>query len=220
MDNYTFTPEKAIIFYRTGHNGMYAEVSSLIPQGDGFVPSESRPLRARDIEEIAKIGKETSGRDGCGYIPEHILSLEPLVWYRKAGKEKLYFSKKLNIPDTEYSLPALVFKLQGGKLSVFAMKKNTRPNPDTLLYYVPFLNCYENGSMCLGSTTIKKGNTLADTARNAEKAFFLSEFSHTIAFTGNGNLYTFWKNLGESGEKFPIKKLIGDGIELKRIMGG
>ncbi|WP_064967841.1 hypothetical protein [Tenacibaculum ovolyticum] len=118
-----------------------------------------------------------------GLIPKNIIytdiTKQSIVWKVKSHKRKLFF-KNDSFSTNEYLLPHLIFSLKGTTLSVFATKTfNITEN--TKLYNAPFLNVWSDGSVCMGSASIKKEDIsfFEELIIVAENLFFDSYFTHT-----------------------------------------
>ena len=103
---------------------------------------------------------------------------EKYIWYNPPGKRRMFFKDSLNIKDGVFHLPGVVYIIENERMTIFAYKGRT-PEEDTPLYLAPFFNV-TRGSVCLGSSTLKKPENMDFHAllEYWEKRFWLSEFSH------------------------------------------
>jgi PRTRC genetic system protein B len=109
-----------------------------------------------------------------------------------------------------YPVPALVFKVSGGSLSVRALARDERPGPDTKLMTAPFWNCGESGKVCLGTMRVPDSSGVG-AIEGWERGFFHSEFTHA---SGAARLTNFpggylplWRLLAGSRQPFPAQYL-------------
>ena len=124
--------------------------------------------------------------DGGVYLHhEHVLSSGngTLLWWVPAGRRALFFDVRVEAAKGIEALngrpvphPPLLFRTQGGLLSVFALRENARPTLETALYRAPYWNMFDHGRMCMG--TVKLPPTI-DPQRPEEvtQRFFESNFS-------------------------------------------
>lgn len=101
-------------------------------------------------------------------LPENVISInqDKTVWWTNESKRPLHVNltkniielHKLDILDKKGShimaYPPLIHIASRNAFSVFAFKENIRPTAKTELFHAPFLNIYENGSLCLGTTKL------------------------------------------------------------------
>ncbi len=146
------------------------------------------------------------------YSPESVISYAPacdfIMWWKPAGIQRLYFDKKLEIKNGTAPVPALLFAVQGRALYVWALKDNSRPDPDTEIYHAPFYNIYENSGVCMGNTKLPE-HTAPESIHLWEKQFFDSAFSGDMIPRIEGTTgKLLWRRLIGSGKlRFPVKYL-------------
>ena len=139
------------------------------------------------------------------------------IWWSPAKKRPLHFkteSEELNKYSGKiFAQPALVFRLTGSNLNVWALKKNTKPTLDTPLYLAPFYNISPVGSVCM--SPIRSGSAYQD----FEKSFWNSFFTH--ANTGGKRLVKGTESypdfLKSCTRQFPVEKLIPAELKLRDI---
>ena len=68
---------------------------------------------------------------------------------------------------------------------VFAFKGRQRPDADTPLSVAPFFNVWQNGTICVGSARLPKGDQVHNHLA-WEEAFFRSYFTHPNIHTQRG----------------------------------
>ena len=61
--------------------------------------------------------------------------------------------------------------------SVFALRENARPSPDTRLYTAPYYNVWEDGAICVGNVSTPERILLCGTD---QMAFFASYLRHLL----------------------------------------
>lgn len=124
--------------------------------------------------------------------------------------------------DTFGTIPRLIFKATKNQLSVYALKETRRPTAKTKLYYAPFFNVYESGSVCMGTVGIKvaKAESLEEFIQLWETLFFNSYFSHLLDDYNpvKENIVSLWKDLIDTDKPFPNEQLKKNGKTLKNIL--
>ena len=107
-------------------------------------------------------------------------------------------------------------------IKIFALETNRRPTEKTALFYAPFFNVFETGSVCMGTVdiNIKNSSSLEEFMKKWEEYFFNSYFSHLV---GNhnpikGNCVNLWKKLMRTKEAFPKEVLINSNLALKNLI--
>ena len=122
-------------------------------------------------------------------------------------KRQLYFTENLEIPNGIAEVPAMLWLAGKRNLKVFALANNRRPTEKTSLFYAPFFNVYENGTVCMGTVDvdIKNSSSLEEFTKKWEDYFFNSYFSHLMNEHNpiKGNCVNLWKSLVDKDEIFP-----------------
>ena len=162
----------------------------------------ARLLTTDFIRELLKgLGKNTL----LEFLPENVLARNEFItaWWVPTHAERVMFfhenSELAHITGKKFPTPALVFKIAGGQLSVRALGDSARPGRDTILLHAPFWNVYLDGKVCHGSARMPHETSLGNLPE-WEKAFFGSNFSHTIRdemCLHPGGVTGLWKELGE-----------------------
>lgn len=188
-----------------------------------------RRIDPRDAHTLLK--KVSAAGQGCAYLPERVLSfdLDRLLWYRPAGLTPIHFDSPnaaLNaLSGVPLPHPRLVFRVQNGKLSVWAVRWPGRPRPDTLLYHAPYFNVSSGGRVCHGSMAAPGGAT-PDDIQAWEDAFFKSTFTHgggARFLSGTAGYAATLETLArrvQAGEsvRFPTDRLIRTGDRLQHLL--
>lgn len=190
-----YEPVVSIVVYRsessiTGEGEYYLESHDINENGE---VSQGKPLLQETIQGIVDtlFDERKNMAKFTGMLPENLLlfSLLPggrykALWFRPAEERVVHFSDGLNIPTGKANVPAMLYHVDAGHLSVFALKSNKRPIEKTRLCFAPFFNVNDAGSVCLGSANVKKpkDSSYQSTLKYWEDLFWLSEFTHV-----NGN---------------------------------
>lgn len=228
-----YYPTSALVFYQTKDKfgDTYVEHFDMDSNGN---PINAHPLSEREAEALAKAltvkNKKEKQQDflkPVGVLPSHIIHINPsengsVIWFTKAMQRQLFFTENLEIPNGIAQVPAMLWYADKRVLRVFALTANQRPTVDTPLYYAPFFNVYENGSVCMGSVDIKIKNStsLEEFISTWENYFFNSYFSHLMnGFNPiKGNCVNLWKSLINTNKPFPKKSLKASNRILKDLL--
>jgi PRTRC genetic system protein B len=227
-----YHPVSALVIYqaeKNNHTDTYVEHFDIDANG---CPINAHPLTTREAKLLSielNMGKEESN---AFLKPESILSTNILhinpnengsvVWYRKSGKRKLFFTDSLGVPNGIAEVPAMLWKADKNKVHVFALSSNKRPTEKTVLYHTPFFNVYENGNVCMGTVSVKINNSSSIEAfiKTWEDYFFNSYFSHLMQGHNpvNGNCVTLWKTLVNTNKSFPKEVLKKTNQTIKNLI--
>ncbi|MCW4451176.1 prokaryotic E2 ligase family D protein [Kaistella sp. BT6-1-3] len=228
-----YYPTSALVFYQSKEQieDNYVEHFDMDKNGN---PINAHPLTEREAKVLAKSlavnTKKEKRREFLnpkGILATNILHINPsenasVIWFTKSGKRNLFFSGNLEIPNGIGEVPALLWFATERNLTVFALANNRRPTENTLLFYAPFFNVYENGNVCMGTVDvdIKKSASLEEFTQKWEDYFFNSYFSHLMNGHNpiNGNCLNLWKELIGTGNKFPNKVLKKSNKTLKNLL--
>lgn len=227
----TFYPYSALVFYKSdeGYNNFYVEHFDMDNNG---TPINAHPLTVNESKELSRmLNVEQEQNNTCfipnGILPSNILHLNSndngqVIWYNKPQKCPLLFVKSLDISNGTAYMPTLIFKATKTELSVYALKSNRRPTMNTKLYYAPFFNIYEDGSICMGTVDIqvKDANSLEEFITLWEDHFFNSYFSHLLDSYNpiKSNIVEFWQNQINTDKPFDTKELKRNNRTLKDII--
>lgn len=116
--------------------------------------------------------------------PAHVLFADSgrMLWYRPSQRRPIFFHTGRKEFDAELRgksavYPALLFLAVPGNLYVWALASDERPEANTPVYRAPFLNLYESGHMCAG--TSKLPLQVSGDVGPFERAFFETTFTHS-----------------------------------------
>lgn len=201
----------------------YAEIHRVMTSEGQRVLSSGTPLSEEFFRSMFFFKNIEEGKHAkISIFEEHLLyhgfnnGTEYIIWWRKAGKELMDFSKgfQANLKPGEYPVPPLVFILKNRKqLLLYALKQNKRPGMTTKIYHPPFPNIYINktlgtSNICMGSSRIEtnSNDSVQSVIEKAEVAWWRSEFNQHL---GDSSLKKH-KDLIEAKKtgKFPINSLI------------
>jgi PRTRC genetic system protein B len=157
--------------------------------------------------------------------PAHVLAEGSgfFVWYSAPQSRQVWFDcKELGARTGRTPCPGLIFVVTTKAWKVFAFKGRQRPDGDTALYVAPFFNVWQNGTICVGSARLPKG----DQAHNHlawEDAFFRSYFTHPNIHTPRGltryraGPFALWRDLLDGRLiRFPTRTLVQTGWTLRQ----
>jgi PRTRC genetic system protein B len=144
------------------------------------------PGRPLSRVAISKLVQKLSGAKQIRtVIPERVVFVDSvrMAWWSPYQVRPIYFKtrcKTLNrvLGGALVLHPALLFVADPGRLSVFALAKNERPNAAAKLFRAPYYNVYDGGNMCAGNIQLPL-TTSVDDINVWEDGFFNTEFTHT-----------------------------------------
>lgn len=154
-----------------------------------------------------------------GYLPENVLAvgIGSIVWWLPAADRSISFTCGDNAIGNRSGItphPSLVFGVNNGNWTVFAVKGNKRPTPETVLFQAPYFNVWSSGKICQGTVTVPNGAT-ADMIDGWNRSFFESNFSHPNVHGKNQLLkyqsgaHCFWADaLDGKFKTFPQRVLV------------
>lgn len=210
LKNMDYKLSSAMLVYQCGQKDYYLETCKI--DKDGRL-SEKKPLTRNSIKSIVETFYEKEEKT-ISILPTNLLFLnrDIIIWHTPSMQRELFFDIE-SIPDGIACIPAMLWIINNSKLSVFALKTNARPTLDTKIFKAPFHNIYMDGSVCMG--TAMHPERKIDTDINKliikwELSFWHSRFSHLIdksPVKDGYNINLIWKNLIESGDKFPKEVL-------------
>lgn len=215
-----YHPTAALVFYEAKEANAEAYVEYFDMDSSGS-PINAHPLTVKEAQRLSKTlntAKESSKAflKPQGIIAGNILYIDSsengyVMWFTKATCKELFFTNGLDIPNGMANVPALLWIASKDKLNIYALKSDRKPTENTRLYYAPFFNVYENGTVCMGSVdvNIKKSSSLEEFTTAWESYFFNSYFSHLMQNHNpiQGNCVSLWKKLRKTGEPFPKEVL-------------
>jgi PRTRC genetic system protein B len=176
--------------------------------------SEGAPITRQALIDLCSLVMPGI-RDSLRYLPETVLAYsavsDTVIWWTPAQKRHVSFTESTGLRGGRVPLPALVFRVRGGSLSVWALKENRRPGPSTVLYHAPFFNT-TYGQVCMGTTPTPE-TALPSDIPEWEEAFFGSPFTNE----GNPQVkgitcQELWERLtGGEERSFPCRYLLKAG---------
>ncbi len=124
------------------------------------------------------------GVDGF-FINERILFASPnqLVWWTPAARRPLFITPKegkSRLSGKDYNHPTLLFRAARDRVFVWALRNTGRPGLDDPVFQAPYLNVYDDGSICTGQIKWPKFPTPA-VLTEYERLFFDSIGTHATA---------------------------------------
>ena len=203
----------AILVYQGGHEAFAAWHAAKSAE-DGGAPylGEAEPLTT---EFLSALSEGLGAYVAPEILPSSVLvrTSELLVWWTRAQHRVLFFSEHSEAGELNakrYPVPALVFKVSSGNLSIRALTKVERPTPETKLMTAPFWNCGESGDVCLGTMRVPESSGV-DAIEGWERGFFQSEFTHAYGAARltnfPGGFLPLWRWLAGSEQGFPVRYL-------------
>ncbi|MBB6107741.1 PRTRC system protein B [Mucilaginibacter lappiensis] len=225
-----YEPFKALLICRNPvKKDIYVQSFDFDPNGR---PINAHPLSLQESMAFARAldtseDLQTGFLDPVGLLPKNVLYINRghnafVLWQTPAQKVRLLFKDTLSIPSGEANIPPMIWKAQRGTLQVYALYADTPAELHTNLYKTPYFNVYEDGKVCLGTVSIQipKDCCLEAFIRLWETYFFNSFFSHTLGGGSpvKGNIVQLWQSLVNTGEPFPLDKLIPIKLTLKDLI--
>ncbi len=183
-------PAAALIAYKTrleDNNSFFLELRAIDEEGNF---KEGCPVSFEFMNELLKGYSERHASIPYGRIPDNLLfsdcrkGSERYIWYNPPCRRMMFFRENLEIENTEYNIPGVVYDAGEHGMKIYAYKDNELCL-DTTLYAAPFFNVTGAG-VCLGHAKLDKPKdlTYSRLLEYWEKKFWLTEFSH---LGGNGN---------------------------------
>jgi PRTRC genetic system protein B len=240
--NARFVPFKALLIYRFDKEEKADQFQNSEKETQVYVesydigyngkPINAHPLSVKEMNSLSGLLQTTQELKGGylkskGLLPPNTLFVQQqsngyAIWYTPVQEVNLFFIDGLNIPSGQYKIPAMLWKANAEKLTVFSLKGKTRPTENTVLCHAPYLNIYNNGLVCMGTVNIDIGKSacLEDFIELWQRYFFNSFFSHSISgnSTTKSNTTELWRKLAGTGKDFPQKELIKSGYTIKNLM--
>lgn len=216
----SFLPKMAVIVYHNDQeHDYYIEQRPIMDgvMGAGIPFTNSTML---NILNRLKPKKEVTKKMIGGPIPSNLLYFshdeQQAIWYRGPEKRMMYFTENLNIQDGERMMPGLIYRVQNGRMDIFAYEGEL--NDKTQLYFAPFMNATGN-SICLGSAKVDDSDvkTYEDYILYWEKMFWMSTFSHSGSTQLKVNMVALLKELLETGKPFPVDVIIKSNKKFKSL---
>ena len=178
---------KALLLYTNerGNTAFATAHDVLTPQDEPAQIGPGRPLSLDNLFATVRSLSE-SCRTSSGFLDERVLSigLDFVIWWQPPTKRTHFFDcaerpgeHRVGKRTGQAPTPGLIFIAKGHSLWVYAVKGDSRPQPDTPLFHSPYMNVYADGGVCTGSMPLPAA-TLSDSRDAWEAAFFASNFTH------------------------------------------
>lgn len=143
-----------------------------------------------------------------------------LAWWLPSARRRIWFDGRQqpglqDVSRKEVLHPPLVFIADPGQLYLYALAQNERPDADTPLFQAPYLNVYDDGSLCAGWVEFPRNAEVGDTAK-WELLFFDSEGTHAAASKLTlypGGHDALWRAM-RTADAFPVESLVPTGLTL------
>lgn len=198
-------PKMVLVFYKA-ENTVYVETTEL---NEGK-PLGFRPITIEDIKKIlGNIEAAEKGLIECkGLMPSNILFIDivngdfKIIWHRPASIKHLQFTSDLKCPNGRAKVPAMIYVATKTRLAVYALKDNKKPKLKTKLFVAPYLNVYQDGSVCMGNAKINIPHISSYTEIMSlwEYLFWNTKFSNS----GDNSSMTQWRKIMKGNVKeFP-----------------
>ena len=228
--NRDFHLKQAILIYedQVSQREKFATVHQVLPQEPEKLASfgPGNLLTTEFLESLYR-GLERAPR--AVLLPENVLACtsDLLAWWTPPRRHPMFFSDgaedRLAINGATFPHPALVWKVQRGRLFLRALDISTRPKPETKLMVAPYWNtAADTGDVCQGDMRRPK-HTDVVTILEWEEGFFNSLFTHP---SGIGKLTSYpggfiglWTEFANK-EQFPSRYLVPCGQTLQQFVLG
>lgn len=197
-----FEPVQLITVYHDRERRFYLESAEIVKGRLG----ESSPLTEDVLTGIVNYFSDLKKDEDSikGIIPDCMLYCEwaieskVLIWYNKPTPRQMYFTDNLKIPSGMANQPTIIYAAVNNCLHVF-VAKTSKVNEKTPLFIAPYHNTSLDGSVCLGSSSVRRPAkpTYLNMIEYWEKKFWNSEFSHLADSEDliKGNVNLFWKDM-------------------------
>jgi PRTRC genetic system protein B len=155
----------AILLYGSENKIRLATVHQPVndPQGGPPLLDAGEPLTHAFLETLVRsLGNELP----AAYLPVNVLvySTSLTVWWEPAQIRSMFFALDCDgkmLDGKLFPHPPLVFAVRNGRLMVWALGEDRRPEPGSWLYMAPYWNVYSDDShVCHGSMPTPKTATI------------------------------------------------------------
>lgn len=209
--------QQAVILYGSAKSNIdLVTVHPIENTETGLVLKEGVPATRRALLAMFEaLGKRV--KQPIKFLGANTLAVgdDSVVWWVPARKHRIVFDcDVIGKRAGEVPHPPLLFAVSPAGWFIFALPKNERPSVDTPLHVSPYLNVWESGEICSGSTDVPKGKVKLN-PDSWTKAFFESAFTHSNVHKPNGLIvdkagpYAFWKDMLDGVyPDFPVEKLV------------
>lgn len=215
-----FEPYLGIVVYKN-ESLNYLQVHSIGKSGEKYVWGEGKPFQREDLQELAlSLRKEQlSTLKLKGMLPSNVLYFQPgiggnkFMWYVEPQQFYLTFTPELKIRSGNYRFPGMVMGVIDDELYIYAIKGKDKPTEKTELYHAPFMNVYDDGTVCMGTITeTRKKAYLHEEMDRWQRRFFGGRFTsaHAADEADRFKEYDLKKLYKEvfNATKFPEKALV------------
>jgi len=204
----------AVLIYSDGAGAFATQHEvKLPPEGGAPYLGEAQPLTTAFLRHLARGLGSTLAPE---ILPANVLARTPemIAWWSSAQQRTMFFADHSDadrmLNGKRFPQPALVFKVDAGRLSVRALAENRRPQAETRLRTAPYWNTDHRGFVCTGSMRVPE-ETNAESIVAWERAYFQSEFTHAYGAARltsfPGGFMALWKSLVGSERDFPVEFL-------------
>jgi PRTRC genetic system protein B len=221
----TITPEQALILYRVQPSSSGYGDSALVLDHSIHTADEQMVIGAGKVVSHATLERllallQSGTEPADAFLPANVLvaTTGRLVWWVKSGVRSMHFNIGGRYQCLTVPWPALLFKVNEGRLSVVGLRGTRRPVPGTRLFHAPLFNVGANGGVCTGSAVTPSAWTVG--SRSAwESVIYDTNFSHsnhsrTLAIGAPDKPVTdaahlrFWRKLArDQATRFPAEAL-------------
>lgn len=216
---------KAVLIYEGQASGAFATLHDIEDISGLPIIQAGKALTPRAALRLAReLGK---GVAHGGFLPETVLYLDGdlLLWWVPPAKRQVWFRAGDIGPDDRGEVaphPGLVFAASSQHWSVWAVKGQDRPTPDTALYQAPYFNVDASGGICQGNVATPNGTT-AEKIGAWNDAFFNSYFTHPNVIKGlvryRGGACQFWRHMLDGKfTAFPQRVLVDRKCRLQDLL--
>lgn len=216
---------KAVLVYEGQSGGAFATLHD-IEDIDGLPTIQAgKAMTPRAALRLAReLGR---GVAQGGFLPETVLYMDGdlLLWWVPPARRQVWFRAGDIGPDERGEVvphPGLVFAASSQQWSVWAVKGQGRPTPESALYQAPYFNVDASGGICQGNVAIPSGTT-AEKIGAWNDAFFNSYFTHPNVHKGlvsyRGGACQFWRHMLDGKfSAFPEKVLVDRQCQLRHLL--
>lgn len=212
----------------TGNRGLRLRAGLLIYHGPGGVAVMAHDVRCQEGDpQPEMISGFPLHRDQAQVLAHGILGHAPvrtllppavlladgfrLAWWTPARRRRIWFSARelQHVSRQEVMHPALLWVADPGRLHLYALASDARPELETPVYQAPYLNTYADGWVCAGGVQWPP-TVQPDTVAAWEQAMHDSEGTHCVA--SDLTLYpgghdALWEAM-LTAERFPADSLV------------
>ena len=186
--------------------------------------------KAMTAVAVARLARRLTKRQEGGFVPPNLVYRDShvLAWWVPPSRRQIWFrgdAEKLGAAERSEVVPhpGLVFAVTAERVwKVWAVKGSERPGPETVLFRAPYMNVWDNHTVCAGNVETPRAS---DTERIEawNEAWFRSYFTHPNGTQKlveyRGGAYAFWRHMLDGRHPdFPERVLVGTGKTLKAVL--